>query len=116
MVAPPAPMSRTQRLACEQEPRMATPPGQAPPDVSIVVVTYQSAGFVGACLRSIRAHAGLRIQTVVVDNDSSDATLDDARAADPTAIIIPLEVNTGFAAASNVGAAESQGRHILFLN
>jgi len=95
---------------------MAITAEQANLDASIVVITYQSAGYVGACLRSIQAHADLPTETIVVDNDSSDATLDEASAAHPAATIVPLEVNTGFAAASNVGAAQARGRYILFLN
>src|SRR3954454_25222803 len=108
MVAPPAHLSRPRRRACKQEPRMAITAEQANLDASIVVITYQSAGYVGACLRSIQAHADLPTETIVVDNDSSDATLDEASAAHPAATIVPLEVNTGFAAASNVGAAQAR--------
>src|SRR5579885_480325 len=86
------------------------------PSVSIVVVTYQSEGFIGRCRRSIERHAATPVEVLVVDNGSADATLDEARAASPCATILPLGRNTGFAAAANAGAAQARARRLLFLN
>ena len=50
--------------------------------VTVVVVTYNSAGVVGPCLESLPAAlGGLPHEVVVVDNDSSDETLTVVRAA-----------------------------------
>ena len=91
-------------------------------DVSVIVVTYQSEGFIGRCLRSIEEHAGAAhagtttTEIVVVDNGSSDGTLDEARAGSATASLLPQGVNRGFAAATNVGAAQAHGAYLLLLN
>jgi N-acetylglucosaminyl-diphospho-decaprenol L-rhamnosyltransferase len=86
------------------------------PTVSIIVVTYQSQNFIGSCLRSVKKHAGMQVETIVVDNASTDATLERIREADGDAEFVPLRRNTGFAAASNVGASLARGRYLLFLN
>lgn len=86
------------------------------PAVSAVVVTYQSRPFIEPCLTSIAKHAGLPIEVVVVDNGSTDGTLEHIRAARAESRVMALESNRGFAAAANLGAAAAQGDYLLFLN
>lgn len=85
------------------------------PDLSVVVVTYRAADFVGACLHSVRAD-DIDIELVVVDNASPDDTVDVVRRSRPDARIIPMRSNLGFARAVNAGVAEASGRHVLLLN
>lgn len=87
----------------------------AAPDLSVVVVTYRSAGFVDTCLRTIRAE-GLTLEVIVVDNDSPDDTVRVVATAHPDATIIEMGGNTGFATAVNAGVARASGRHVLLLN
>ena len=50
------------------------------PDVSIIIVAYNSADVIGACLSSIAAEGDeLAFETLVVDNDSTDAARARAR-------------------------------------
>jgi GT2 family glycosyltransferase len=83
--------------------------------VSVVVVTYQSEAFVDSCLRSIEMNAGVPVQTILVDNGSTDQTLARA-AAHPDVDTIPLGANRGFSAATNVGAAGATAPNLLLLN
>lgn len=85
------------------------------PDLSVVVVTYRAADFVGACLRSLRAD-DIDIELIVVDNASPDDTLDVVRGSRPDARLVPMRSNLGFARAVNAGVAEASGRHVLLLN
>ena len=81
---------------------------------SAIIVTYNSAGQIGACLEALRnEHAWQRI---VVDNASQDDTLEEARQADPAACVISNSKNAGFAAAANQGARLASGSILLFLN
>jgi N-acetylglucosaminyl-diphospho-decaprenol L-rhamnosyltransferase len=89
---------------------------ESTPTVSIIVVTYQSQHYIGPCLRSINEHAGMPVETIVVDNGSTDGTLDEARAIDSEVAVVPLGRNTGFAAASNIGVSSARGEYLLFLN
>ncbi len=96
---------------------MTPPQADADPEVSLVVVTHESAGVVGACLSSIRAHPGRRSQEVIlVDNSSSDGTADLVAAGFPEVRLVRSRVRRGFAANCNTGADRARGRVLVFLN
>lgn len=82
-----------------------------PGTVDVVVVTYESGHHLAACLEPLAAE-GVRV--IVVDNDSSDGSVDVARAAG--AEVIANSDNRGFAAAANQGARAGHGDVIVFLN
>ena len=85
-------------------------------DVSIVIVTYNSASSIGECLRSAQAQEGIQSEIVVVDNASSDQTANAVRSAAGNNTLIENRENTGFARACNQGATASRGRFVYFLN
>jgi GT2 family glycosyltransferase len=87
------------------------------PDVSVVIVTYNSARHIGVCLDSLRAHVtGVSFEAVVVDNASADGTASIVRAQHPWARLIERRVNGGLSAGVNSGVAASSGRHVIALN
>ena len=79
---------------------------------SIIIVTFNSARHIEACLRSLSDPAWERI---VVDNASSDATCEAVRAVPGTQVLANPD-NRGFAAAANQGARAARGDLLLFLN
>jgi|SRR5690242_15800156 N-acetylglucosaminyl-diphospho-decaprenol L-rhamnosyltransferase len=81
---------------------------------SAIIVAYNSAGQIGACLQALRHEPAW--QRVVVDNASQDDTVAQARKADPSACLIENPANLGFAAAANQGARLASGTLLLFLN
>lgn len=85
-------------------------------DIGIVIVTYNNAGDVDALIDSIPAACeGLSWAAVVVDNDSSDATVELLEA--HGANVIRMGRNAGYAAALNVGIEHFQNaRSILISN
>jgi GT2 family glycosyltransferase len=86
-------------------------------DLSIVVVTYNSARHIGACLASLqRAVSGIAAEIVVVDNASSDGTPAAVRVRFPGVTVIELPANRGFAAGINSGVKASTGRYIAWIN
>lgn len=86
-------------------------------DLAVVVVTYQSAGHIENCLTALAVAAqGLTWELVIVDNGSTDATLERVRDPAPHAHVIAGQGNVGFARGCNRGAAASGARHVLFLN
>jgi GT2 family glycosyltransferase len=86
-------------------------------DVSVVIVTYNSSRFMASCLGALEAAAGAAaIETIVVDNDSSDDTLAAVAETLPAARIIKNSTNGGFAAACNQGIRAACGRYVLLLN
>lgn len=87
------------------------------PDLSIVIVSWNTSAMTRACLRSIaETEFGRRAQTIVVDNASSDASPDDIEREFPWVELIRNPTNAGFAAANNVGFRRCAGRHVLLLN
>jgi N-acetylglucosaminyl-diphospho-decaprenol L-rhamnosyltransferase len=88
----------------------------AAPRLAVVVVSFQGREALAAALASLRAHAGLPLETVVVDNASTDGSPEAARAADPAARVIRNPENVGFARACNQGWRASGAPHVLFLN
>jgi len=86
-------------------------------DLSIVIVTFNSARHIDACLRSLPAALeGLTSEIAVVDNASSDGTAARARAGFPGVRVIENGGNLGFAAAVNAGIAATTGRYVVWLN
>jgi GT2 family glycosyltransferase len=85
--------------------------------VSAVVLSWNSARYLGAALASLRREAE-RVPTeiVVVDNGSSDDSLAIAARVAPEARIIRNSANRGVAAARNQGVAASTGEYVLFLD
>ncbi len=86
-------------------------------DVSIIVVTYNSAQLIRACLDAAEAAVGdCSCEILVIDNASSDDTLKVVAETAPSARIVRNESNAGFAAASNQGIRAARGRYFLLLN
>ncbi|MFF2371003.1 glycosyltransferase family 2 protein [Agromyces sp. NPDC058110] len=89
------------------------------PELSIVVVNYNTREATSACLRSvIDASPGVDLELVVVDNGSTDGSVEAFRerfAADPVAVVEAGE-NLGFARGVNLGARSAAGSWVLLLN
>jgi len=76
--------------------------GQTPVDCAVLVVTYNSADHIGALLASLPAAAeGLRLRTVVVDNGSTDGTIELLRSRSDVELI-QSEANLGYAGGINL--------------
>jgi GT2 family glycosyltransferase len=80
--------------------------------VSTLVVCWNNTGFLGRCLESVPAGSEL----IVVDNASTDGSADLAAERFPTARLIRLSQNKGYAAGVNRAAAEATGTYLLLLN
>lgn len=88
-------------------------------DVSIVVVNWNVAALLDACLRSIESERGrshLSVEVIVVDNASEQQDFHDVVASYPDARLIELKENRGYGAASNVGIGLAQGKSVFILN
>jgi hypothetical protein len=86
------------------------------PLVSIVVVTFNSAGEIARCLESVAAHAGVSTEVFLVDNASADDTVRIVRERFPVVQLVVNADNVGFSAANNQALALARGAYVLFLN
>ncbi|MDO5758400.1 MAG: glycosyltransferase family 2 protein [Rhodobacterales bacterium] len=93
------------------------PPIKSSPDLSIVIVEWNTVDMLRDCLASVYANdGGLTLQVIVVDNASSDGSPEMVEAEFPQVTQIRNADNRGFAAANNQAFAICTGRHILMLN
>jgi N-acetylglucosaminyl-diphospho-decaprenol L-rhamnosyltransferase len=87
------------------------------PDVSIVIVSWNTRELLRDCLTSVfRECGGLTLEVFVVDNASTDSSPEMVRASLPEVRLIENEANIGFAAANNRAFAFCQADKILLLN
>jgi N-acetylglucosaminyl-diphospho-decaprenol L-rhamnosyltransferase len=83
--------------------------------ISIVIVNWNSGLLLEKCIRSLKENAqGCRI--IIVDNASTDNSLQYADKVGVETTLIQNDANMGFAAACNRGWRAANGEHILFLN
>jgi GT2 family glycosyltransferase len=86
-------------------------------DLSIVVVSWNAKAYLLQCLESIRANrSGVRLETLVVDNDSSDGSPEAVEGHFPEVRVIRTGANLGFAKANNIGIRQSRGRYFCLVN
>ncbi len=87
------------------------------PDLSIVIVSYNTRDLLRRTLDSIQREAGdLTLETIIIDNGSHDGSADMVRADFPTMTLIDPGVNTWFTGGNNSGIARASGDFVLILN
>jgi N-acetylglucosaminyl-diphospho-decaprenol L-rhamnosyltransferase len=86
------------------------------PALSVVVVTFNSRDDVARALPALAGQLREGDELIVVDNGSTDGTVDEVARAAPVAKLIRNGVNEGFAAACNLGAEAARGELLLLLN
>ncbi|RXK52913.1 glycosyltransferase family 2 protein [Oleiharenicola lentus] len=88
------------------------------PDVSIIIVNWNSKDYLRACLQSLGRHhpPGLKLEIIVVDGASFDGCDRMLAAEFPEVRFIQSRENIGFARANNLGARHAGGRNLLLLN
>lgn len=86
------------------------------PLLSIVVVNWNTRDLLLALLARLFQAPQLPFEVLVIDNQSADDSVAAARAAFPTAIVLPQPRNGGFAYGVNRGLEAARGRWILLLN
>jgi GT2 family glycosyltransferase len=86
------------------------------PDVSVVVVTWNGRQHLDTCLNAVAAQQGVRVETILVDNASTDGTVAYVRDRHPSVRVVELPENRGFAGGNNAGAAEARAPLVAFLN
>lgn len=94
------------------------PEADPPPDLTIVLVTWNGLEVTAAALDSIRAHTGgITYDVIVIDNGSTkDATVAELPARFPWVTFIANSENLGFTRANNQGIRQARGRYVLLLN
>ena len=109
--------------------RIDTPETHAPPrsrpaappvrtiDVSVCIAHWNARDYLRDCLASLeQSHPGLEVETIVVDNGSTDGSAEMVRDEFPGVRLIRNAENFGFARACNQAARVAGGEYLFFLN
>jgi GT2 family glycosyltransferase len=87
------------------------------PLISVCIANYNGMEVIDDCLRSVVAQEGrLRVEILVHDDASSDASAAHIRHNYPQVRLIASDSNVGFCVANNRMAAEAGGKYLLLLN
>lgn len=86
--------------------------------ISIVIVNYNVKDMLLRCLNSIysKYNNSLLIETIVIDNDSKDGSVEAVINNFPQVIVIENKFNAGFSAANNQGMRIAKGKYVFLLN
>ena len=85
--------------------------------LSIIIVNYNVKFYLEQCLESVRrASQGLQVEVFVVDNLSTDGSVEYLRERFPEVTFIANKENVGFARANNQAIRLSKGEYVLLLN
>src|SRR5512140_3599871 len=84
--------------------------------VSVTIVTYNSGRFIRRCIESVLAQKYPVKEVIVIDNSSTDGTIDILEQFEDRCQIVYNEENIGFAAAQNQAINMSSGSWVLTLN
>ena len=85
--------------------------------LSIIIVSWNVGEDLLRCLESIKENRPCEgFETIVIDNGSTDGTVEAVRKSFPEVVIIANDENRGFAAANNQGIVQSKGEYVLLLN
>lgn len=87
----------------------------ATPAVSVVIPAYNAASFIRRAIDSVLVQTAADLELLVVDDGSSDATLQVLAGYGSRLRAVP-QANAGPAAARNRGLAEACGRYVAFLD
>ncbi|MDA8219785.1 MAG: glycosyltransferase [Dehalococcoidales bacterium] len=107
--------SRTAAVEPDTSSKKTVPPAL----VSIVILTHNELSATQQCLASVEAHTPEPHELIVVDNASTDRTVDYLRAYAATrehVRVIANSANRGFAAGNNQALSIARGDYVLLLN
>jgi len=86
------------------------------PTLSIVIVNFNTGDLLCRCLGSLERQQKVAREVFVVDNASSDQSVEQVRQQFPGVTLITNRQNQGFARANNLALSRCRGRYVYFLN
>jgi len=88
-----------------------------PPDLTIVLININHRDILRDCLTSIYEHTqGITLEVIIVDNASSDGSVEMLRQCFPQVHLIQVPGRQGFATNNNLGLQAGGGRYLMILN
>ena len=84
--------------------------------LSIIIPHFNGTRILTECLDSLSKCTYKDVEILVVDNGSTDDSIDAVKKKYPTVEIITSDTNRGYAGGCNFGAKSANGEYFLFLN
>ena len=84
--------------------------------ISVVIPNWNGRRWLPACLAALAAQERAPDEIIVVDNGSSDGSVEYLRHEHPEVTVLALSRNTGFAAAANIGVSVPVGEFVALVN
>lgn len=84
--------------------------------VTVIIPNYNGKKYLVSCLKALLENTDMEIEIIVVDNHSSDGSIEEAKKVYPEVNYILLERNYGFSKAVNEGIKASKTPYVLLLN
>ena len=86
------------------------------PLVSVLIPAFNAQTWIGDAIASALAQTWPRLEIIVVDDGSTDATLTAARRFESARVMVMTQMNQGAAAARNAALSSAQGDYIQWLD
>jgi hypothetical protein len=86
------------------------------PDVSVIILNYNAEKFLRETLKSVEMQKGVVVETIVVDNNSSDGSKAMVKKEFPSVRWVQRDTSLGFSAGNNAGLPFVHSDAVLFLN
>jgi len=84
--------------------------------VSVIILNYNGKRFLKDCLDTISNQSVDNYEIILVDNNSTDGSVELVKANYPNVKLIECKENYGFAKGNNIGVMHARGRYIILLN
>ena len=89
------------------------------PLVSVIILNFNGLRFIERCLNSVLNTDYPMFEVLFVDNGSNDGSVEFVNrkyGQNPKVVVLPLNFSYGFAQGNNIGAKNSHGKYLVFLN
>ena len=86
------------------------------PEVSVIIVNYNTADLVKKCIQSVLMQTDIRFEIIVVDNASADNSVAILQTLQHKITLVANRNNVGFGRANNQAFRLSKGRYLFLLN
>jgi GT2 family glycosyltransferase len=86
------------------------------PLVSVIIVNYNTTELTRSCIKSVIKFTSIPIEIILIDNDSTDRSIEQLKDEFPGLILILNQKNSGFGAANNLGINRAKANYVFLLN
>ena len=86
------------------------------PHISVIIINYNAEEWLERCVKSVADQSFTNFECFIVDNNSTDKSLERLPELDSRFHLIKSPTNLGFAAGNNTAAKRAQGKWLALLN